>query len=143
VDDELPDRPPEEMESAKCGNFDFKEILVEDLLRLKSTVINRAPIMTAWATIVAERLGFEREESLSIGECVLHRLSSAADANFTDSKCVHGDERGLESRFNRSAQPQQRGGNPRTHGRVSTVREPHGSSVSTKCPARTCTHIRS
>ena len=75
VDDELPDRPPEEMESAKCGNFDFKEVLVEDLLRLKSTVINRAPIMTAWATIVAERLGFEREESLSIGECALRRSS--------------------------------------------------------------------
>ena len=75
MDEELPDRPPEEMESAKCGNFDFKEILDEELLRLKSTVINRAPIMTAWATIVAERLGFEREESLSIGECVLCKLA--------------------------------------------------------------------
>lgn len=68
MDDELPDRPPEEVESAKCGNFDFKEALDEDLLRLKSTVINRAPIMTAWAMVVAERLGFEREEALSIGK---------------------------------------------------------------------------
>ena len=75
ADGELPDRPQEEMESAKCGNFDFKEVLDEDLLRLKSTVVNRAPIMTAWATIVAERLGFEREESLSIGEFVLRRSS--------------------------------------------------------------------
>ncbi|KAF9652180.1 hypothetical protein BDM02DRAFT_3063063, partial [Thelephora ganbajun] len=66
VDDELPDRPPEEMESAKYGNFDFKEVLDEDLLKIKSTVINRAPVMTAWATIVAERLGFGREEALSI-----------------------------------------------------------------------------
>jgi len=66
VDDELPDRPPEEVESAKYGNFDFKEILDEDLLKIKSSVINRAPVMTAWATIVAERLGFEREEALSI-----------------------------------------------------------------------------
>ena len=64
------------MESAKCGNFDFKEVLDEDLLRLKSTVVNRAPIMTAWATIVAERLGFEREESLSIGEWLSFELSS-------------------------------------------------------------------
>jgi len=76
ADDELPDRSPEEMESAKCGNFDFREVLDEDLLRLKSTVTNRAPIMTAWAAIVAERLGFEREESLSIGECALRRSSS-------------------------------------------------------------------
>lgn len=67
VDDELPDRPPEEVESAKYGNFDFKEIFDEGLLKPKSTVINRAPLMTAWAMIVAERLGFEREEALSIG----------------------------------------------------------------------------
>ena len=67
-DHELPDRPPEELESAKCGNFDFKEVLDEDLLRVKGTVINRAPIMTAWAMTVAERLGFEREEALSIGK---------------------------------------------------------------------------
>jgi hypothetical protein len=66
-DHELPDLPLEELESARYGNFDFKEILDEDLLKAKSTVINRAPIMTAWATTVAERLGFEREEALSIG----------------------------------------------------------------------------
>lgn len=68
VDDELPDRPPEEVESAKYGNFDFEDVLNEDVLKIKSTVINRAPVMTAWATIVAERLGFGREEALSIGE---------------------------------------------------------------------------
>ena len=67
-DNELPDRPPEEMESAKYGNFDFREVLDEDILNVKSSVINRAPVMTAWAGIVAERLGFEREEALSIGE---------------------------------------------------------------------------
>lgn len=33
----------------------------------KSTVVNRAPIMMAWAFVVAERLGFQREEALSIG----------------------------------------------------------------------------
>ena len=68
MDDELPDRPPEEVESAKYGNFDFKEVVDEDLLRMKSAVINRAPVMTAWAMVVAERLGFRREEALSIGE---------------------------------------------------------------------------
>ena len=39
------------------------------ILKLKSTVVNRAPLMTAWATVVAERMGFQREEALSIGEC--------------------------------------------------------------------------
>lgn len=68
IDDEFPDRPPEEVESAKYGNFDFKEVLDEDVLKVKSSVINRAPVMTAWAVIVAERLGFEREEALSIGK---------------------------------------------------------------------------
>lgn len=67
-DHELPNRPPEELESAECGNFDFNEVLDEDLLKVKGTVINRAPIMTAWATTVAERLGFAREEALSIGK---------------------------------------------------------------------------
>lgn len=34
----------------------------------KFTVVNRAPIMTAWSFVVAERMGFQREEALSIGE---------------------------------------------------------------------------
>lgn len=34
---------------------------------LKSVVVNRAPVMTAWACVVAERLGFQRQEALSIG----------------------------------------------------------------------------
>jgi hypothetical protein len=72
------------MESAKCGNFDFKEILDEDLLKIKGTVINRAPIMTAWAAIVAERLGFEREEALSIGEAILRQPID--NANFAISR---------------------------------------------------------
>lgn len=36
---------------------------------MKSTVVNRAPLLTAWAMIVAERIGFDREEALSIGRC--------------------------------------------------------------------------
>lgn len=41
----------------------------DEVLKVKSTVVNRAPLLTAWATIVAERLSFEREEALSIGRC--------------------------------------------------------------------------
>jgi len=37
-----------------------------DVLKTKSAIVNRAPIMTAWAMVVAERMGFQREEALSI-----------------------------------------------------------------------------
>jgi hypothetical protein len=32
--------------------------------------INRAPVLTLWAAIVAERLGFNRDESLTLGRAV-------------------------------------------------------------------------
>jgi hypothetical protein len=32
--------------------------------------INRAPVLTLWATVVAERLGFSRDEALSLGKAV-------------------------------------------------------------------------
>lgn len=32
--------------------------------------INRAPVLTLWAAVVAERLGFEREEALTLGKTV-------------------------------------------------------------------------
>ena len=33
-------------------------------------LINRAPVLTLWATTVAERLGFDRDEALSLGKAV-------------------------------------------------------------------------
>jgi len=33
-------------------------------------VINRAPVLALWATVVAERLGFSRDEALSLGKAV-------------------------------------------------------------------------
>jgi hypothetical protein len=36
-------------------------------LRLKSCVINRAPVMMAWSMLIAERMHFSRAEALSIG----------------------------------------------------------------------------
>src|SRR6266704_730515 len=33
-------------------------------------LINRAPVLTLWAAIVAERLGFDHEEALSLGKAV-------------------------------------------------------------------------
>jgi len=33
-------------------------------------VVNRAPVLTLWAAVVAEALGFERDEALSLGRTV-------------------------------------------------------------------------
>ncbi|HKL63094.1 MAG TPA: hypothetical protein VJ883_06985, partial [Woeseiaceae bacterium] len=32
--------------------------------------INRAPVLTLWAAVVAERLGFARDEALTLGRAV-------------------------------------------------------------------------
>lgn len=32
--------------------------------------VNRAPVMTLWAAVVAERLGFDRDEALTLGKTV-------------------------------------------------------------------------
>ncbi|THH32881.1 hypothetical protein EUX98_g1289 [Antrodiella citrinella] len=66
LNDYLPDHAPDDGES--YGTLSFNEILDEKYLMSKSTMINRAPVMTAWSFIVAERLGFQREEALSIGQ---------------------------------------------------------------------------
>jgi hypothetical protein len=36
----------------------------------KKVKINRAPVMTLWAAVVAERLGYDREAALTIGKAV-------------------------------------------------------------------------
>ena len=36
----------------------------------KKIKINRAPVMTLWATIVAERLGYEKDTALTLGKAV-------------------------------------------------------------------------
>lgn len=50
------------------------------LLQDRTVVINRAPVMLAWATAVAERLGFTRQEALSIGESDRTKLPEGRDA---------------------------------------------------------------
>lgn len=37
---------------------------------METVTINRAPVLTLWAAVVAERLGFEREEALTLGKAV-------------------------------------------------------------------------
>ena len=36
----------------------------------KKIKINRAPVLTLWAAIVAERLGYDQKESLTFGKAV-------------------------------------------------------------------------
>jgi len=36
----------------------------------RSVTVNRAPVLTLWAAVVAERLGFAREEALTLGRAV-------------------------------------------------------------------------
>jgi hypothetical protein len=36
----------------------------------ETVTINRAPVLALWATVVAERLGFSRDEALSLGKAV-------------------------------------------------------------------------
>ncbi|KAF7433007.1 hypothetical protein PC9H_004951 [Pleurotus ostreatus] len=60
----LPNGPPDD--AALVRALDFGPVLDEQVLMGKSVVVNRAPVMSAWATVVAERMGFKREEALSI-----------------------------------------------------------------------------
>ncbi|KAF5363885.1 hypothetical protein D9756_000451 [Leucocoprinus leucothites] len=62
----LPDGSQEE----HTESLEFNEVLDEEKLRNKSCVINRAPVMAAWSMIVAECLGFKRDEALSIGRAI-------------------------------------------------------------------------
>lgn len=41
-----------------------------DTTRHDTIRINRAPVMTLWASVVAERLGFTRDEALTLGRAV-------------------------------------------------------------------------
>jgi hypothetical protein len=38
--------------------------------RKNSVMINRAPVLTLWAAVVAEVLGFEHDEALTLGRAV-------------------------------------------------------------------------
>src|SRR5213080_4663561 len=37
---------------------------------MKSISINRAPVLTLWAAVVAQRLGFDEDEALTLGKAV-------------------------------------------------------------------------
>src|ERR1700681_2172612 len=37
---------------------------------MKTISINRAPVLTLWAAVIAERLGFDEDEALTLGKTV-------------------------------------------------------------------------
>ncbi|KAJ6485137.1 hypothetical protein C8R47DRAFT_1130904 [Mycena vitilis] len=81
--------------SADVGNLEFDEILDEEVLKTKSTVVNRAPLMTAWSTLVAERLGFQREEALSIA--TVYTEMNAISKGVSMGIYKHGTDRAAEA----------------------------------------------
>ncbi|KAL7282388.1 hypothetical protein ACG7TL_003859 [Trametes sanguinea] len=114
----LPSRPREEADV--YGSLEFNEILDEEVraLRLlaaehacyprhtlvlfstnaiksKYTVVNRAPIMMAWAFVVAERLGFGREEALSIAS--VYTEMNAVTKGVSLGIYKDGEQRGREA----------------------------------------------
>ncbi|KAL4241938.1 hypothetical protein ABKN59_000495 [Abortiporus biennis] len=89
----LPERPSDGNEG--FGNLEFNEILDEKDLMPKYAVTNRAPIMTAWAFVVAERLGFHREEALSIASVYteMNAISKGVSIGIYDK----GKAKGIEA----------------------------------------------
>ncbi|KAF6762290.1 hypothetical protein DFP72DRAFT_1148717 [Ephemerocybe angulata] len=77
-----------------ADNLDFEEVLDEHVLSLKHTVVNRAPVMAAWATIVAERLNFQRPEALSIASVYteMNALSKGVSLGIYDKNKETGME---------------------------------------------------
>ena len=70
-------------------------------MRHRTITINRAPVLTLWASVVARRLGFERDEALTLGRAVTTISSHPKDASpivLTPSpKCVKERRRALKT----------------------------------------------
>jgi len=45
----------------------FEKPMVEKQGKRRSVMINRAPVLTLWAAVVAEMLGFDYDEALTLG----------------------------------------------------------------------------
>lgn len=56
--------------------YTFNEILDQTLLQGRYAVVNRAPVMTVWATILLEKLNFSRPEALSLAHCYVNYTST-------------------------------------------------------------------
>lgn len=62
----------------------------------KKIKINRAPVLTLWAAVVAERLGYERETALTLGKAVagLNAQSKGRKLGIYEEKSEEEKDRG-------------------------------------------------
>ncbi|KAG2013578.1 hypothetical protein CC2G_010476 [Coprinopsis cinerea AmutBmut pab1-1] len=88
----LPDGPQEE--GSTLGSLEFNEVSDEAVLSSKFVVINRAPVMTAWAMVVAETMNFKREEALSIAS--VYTEMNAISRGVSIGLYKSGKDRGME-----------------------------------------------
>ncbi|TRM67729.1 hypothetical protein BD626DRAFT_395140 [Schizophyllum amplum] len=93
VNDLLPSTAPDD--AAQYGSLDFAEVLDAAAIVGHRTTVNRAPLMTAWAAVVAERLGFAKEEALSIASAFTEM--NAITKGVSLGIYAKGKEKGLDA----------------------------------------------
>jgi hypothetical protein len=61
----------------------------------ETMLINRAPVLALWAAVVAERLGFSRDEALSLGKAVtaLNAQSKGQRLGIYEKREARGERR--------------------------------------------------
>lgn len=62
-------------------SFAFDHVLAETALKGRRVVVNRAPVMTAWAVVVLEAMGFATNEALSLAHCYVSQTAEARARN--------------------------------------------------------------
>jgi hypothetical protein len=63
---------PTSVDIDQPASLEINEITDPEALIPISITTNRAPVKTAWAFVVSERLGFDRQEALSIAHVFVH-----------------------------------------------------------------------
>lgn len=73
----------------------------------KKIKINRAPVMTLWATVVAERMGYDKEEALTLGKSVagLNAQSKGKRLGIYEESKDDGDESKSEKKTKKKDEP--------------------------------------
>ena len=69
--------------------FDFHPVLDESTLRGRHVVVNRAPVMTAWAVVVLQQLGFGINEALSLAQCYVSLAAEARARTLQRPEAMH------------------------------------------------------
>lgn len=81
--------PKEAVSDEREDVFDFHAVLDESALRGRHVVVNRAPVMTAWAVVVLQCLGFCVQEALSLAHCYVSTTAEARAPTPGKSAAAH------------------------------------------------------